>query len=238
MMSIVIGGCKVDVMPIVNGVESEAEKVEKAYGGYEAYGVSLGIEGIQAIRSRATITDEFEVSELDLVYAKRMEELTGECVSMPSPAICKIVDLVSSDGGNVIALDMNDEDFTEMYCETVPALDFVKEHRLAKKGIKRRFKSTVPADFALEWDAYVNTVKGYRRVCENRERHIAEEILDTAKYKGSLLAIVEVERAKGVFSILEGSHVRQVRRVPCFGKGVLRYLRRGSQGAMSDMRAA
>ncbi len=203
MIGLQVGDCRVDILPVVNGIESEADKVKDAYGGYEAYGMAMGIEGIQAIKARAQIEDEFEVSELDIAYANRMLELTGEEVRMPSPAMCELIDLVASDGGNVIALDMNDAEFTEMYCETVPALDFVKEHRLAKKGMRKRFSSSTPEQFALEWDGYINGVKSYRLLSEKRERYIAGEIADVAKYRKSILVLIEVERAKGVASLLE-----------------------------------
>ena len=92
MISLRIGDCDIDILPIVNGLESEAEKVRSAYGGYEAYGASLGIEGIQALKDRVRLEDEFEVSELDIAYAKRMMDQTGEEVVMPSPAMCTLVE--------------------------------------------------------------------------------------------------------------------------------------------------
>ena len=202
MISHRIGDCDIDILPIVNGLESEAEKVRSAYGGYEAYGASLGIEGIQALKDRVRLEDEFEVSELDIAYAKRMMDQTGEEVVMPSPAMCTLGDLVTENGGNVIPLDMNDEAFTEMYCDTVSAFDFVKEHGLAKKGMKRRFEANDPLGFALEWDGFVNGVKSYRKVSENREKHIAEQIRDIARYRKSLLAVIEAERADGIAAIL------------------------------------
>ena len=72
MISLSIGDCKVDILPVVNGLESEAEKVRSAYGGYEAYGIPLGVEGIQALKDRVRLEDEFEVSELDIAYANKM----------------------------------------------------------------------------------------------------------------------------------------------------------------------
>lgn len=202
MISLNVDGCAVDILPVVNGLESEIGKVRSAYGGYEAYGISLGIEGIQALKNRVQLEDEFEVSELDIAYANRMLELTGEEVVMPSPAMCMLIDLVTGDGGNVIALDMNDHEFTELYCDTVSAFDFVKEHGLAKKGMKKRFASSTPEGFAVEWDAFINGVKGYRRVSEKREAHIAEQIRDVAKYRRNLLAVIETERAEGVANLL------------------------------------
>ena len=203
MNTIRIRDCEVHVLPIVNGIQSEADRVHECFGNHEAYGAALGIEGIQAIKNRVQLNDEFEVSELDLAYAHRMEQLTGLTVEMPSPAICALVDECAKRNMNVIALDMNDSDFTEMYCETVKTWDFVKEHRLAKKGMKKRFNASTPEEFALQWDAYVNSVKGYRDVSLKRERYIAEQIADVAKYRSDFMVVVEVERASGIMKILE-----------------------------------
>lgn len=202
MISLTVNGCRVDILPVVNGLLSETEKVRAAFGDYEAYGAPLGIEGIQAIRNRADIDDTFDVSELDIAYAKHLEAY-GQ-VEMPSPAMCEFVDLCTEKGMNVIPLDMNDADFTELYCNTVKTFDFVKEHRLAKKGLKKRFKADTPEAFAKEWDGYVNSVRGYRDVSLKREAYIADQIADVTKYRKSLLVIIEVERADGVVSILEG----------------------------------
>lgn len=202
MIELDVDGCRVSILPIVNGLASEADRVREAFGGYEAYGASLGIEGIQAIKNRIQFHDEFEVSELDLAYAHRMEELTGTEVEIPSPAMCVLVDLCSEAGMNVLALDMNDDEFTELYCDTVKAWDFVKEHRMAKKGMKRKFKSTTPEEFAMEWDGYINEVKGYRQVSQKRETYIADQIRDIARYKKSLLAVIEMERANGIADLL------------------------------------
>lgn len=203
MRSVTIGGCRIDILPVVNGLVSEAERVRLGFGEYEAYGAALGIEGIQALKNRADNDDDFDVSELDIVYANHLSSY-GD-VEMPSPAMCEFVDLCTAHGMNVIALDMNDSEFTELYCETVKTLDFVKEHRLAKKGMKKRFGSSSAEAFAREWDDYVNSIRGYREVSEKREAYIAEQIRDVARYRSDLLVIIEVERLDGVLSRLEAA---------------------------------
>ena len=200
MISGKVGDCSVHILPVVNGLVSEAEKVRELIGDYEAYAVSLGIEGVQTIKNRANIDEEFEVSELDLVYAEHISKF-GQ-VEFPSPAMCALIDSVKEKGMNVIPLDMNDDDFTQMYCDTVGVTDFVKEHRLAKKGMKKHFRLDNPESFAKEWDEYVNTVKGYRETSRNREKYMAAQIRDIARFKGNLLAVIEMERVDGIVSEL------------------------------------
>ena len=200
MISLQVDGCKVDIIPTVNGLVSEVGRMEESFGDYEAYAASLSIEGIQTLKNRANIDEEFDVSELDLVYIKHMERF-GK-VEIPSPAMYTFIVKVTAKGMNVIPLDMNDEDFTELYCETVKTSEFFREHRLAKKGMKAEFKSDTPEGLAKEWDGFVNKLKGYAKISELREEYMAEQIRDIARFKKSLLAIVEVERVDGLVDLL------------------------------------
>ena len=202
MISLKVGECEVDILPFVNGLLSESDKVREAFGNHESYGIAMGIEGIQALENRTDIEDEFSVSELDLVYADKMGAFGT--VEMPSPAACALVDLCKEKGVGLIPLDMDDAEFTELYCSTVKTLDFVKEHHHAKKGMKKSFDASTPEELALQWDSFVNEIGSYREVSEKRERYIADQIVDVAKYRKSLLVLLEVERCDGVAAILEG----------------------------------
>lgn len=202
MISLDVGECKVDILPIVNGLVSEADRVRQEFSDHEAYGAALSIEGIQCLKNRFNIEDTFDVSELDMVYAKHMERF-GE-VEIPSPAMYTFIDLVTEQGKLCIPLDMNDADFTEVYCDTVGVTEFIKEHNVAKKGMKRIFDGSTPERLAKQWDKFVNdNLKSYGKLSEIREQHIADEIRDVAKYRKSLLVIMEVERVDGVVSRLQ-----------------------------------
>lgn len=204
MISIDVDGCHVDLLPIVNGLVSEADRVRKEFTKHEAYAAALSIEGIQCLKNRRNISDEFDVSELDMVYVEHMERF-GE-VEIPSPAMYTFIDLVTEDGKLCIPLDMNDSDFTELYCDNVGTMEFVKEHHVAKKGMKLVLDGTTPERVAIQWDEYINkNMKSYGKLSRLREEHIAKEIKDIAKYRKELLAIIEVERAEGVVKLLGGS---------------------------------
>lgn len=204
MISLQIGDCKVDILPIVNGLVSEADRVRKEFTEHEAYGVAMGIEGIQCLKNRRNIDEEFDVSDLDMVYVKHMERF-GE-VEIPSPAMYTFIDLVTERGQNCIPLDMNDADFTEVYCDNVGALEFVTEHNVAKKGMKRILDGDTPEKVAIQWDKFVNSsIKSYGKLAAIREKHIAYEIRDVAKYRKTFLAMIEVERVENVVKFLEGS---------------------------------
>jgi len=201
MISLNIGNCKVDILPIIQGLTSEAEIIKQNYGKYEAYGISLSIESITALSKRAELSDDYEVSELDLVYANHLS-VFGE-VQFPCPAFCELVDLCEKDGKQVIPLDMDDDSFTNVYVNTIKATEFVKEHRLAKKGMRKKFNMSSPSSFVKDWDAFINRVKGYRKLSEAREKYIAEQISDIPKYRSSILVLVELERLDGILKDLE-----------------------------------
>lgn len=204
MITLQRNGCKVDILPVVNGLTSEGDRVRSCMTEHESYAMALGVDGIMALRNRASIEEEYEVSELDIVYAKHMEAFGT--IEMPSPAMCAFVDWCTERGEQIVALDYNDEDYTELYCNTVKATDFVREHRLAKKGLKKRFDCTTPEDLALAWDEHVNSVKGYKRMSELREEHLASEISKLMEFKHDALVCIEVERIKNVVAILESAY--------------------------------
>ncbi|MDR1405422.1 MAG: hypothetical protein LBJ20_07665 [Candidatus Methanoplasma sp.] len=196
MISLVIGKCRVDVLPVVKGLVSESEKIRNAYGKYEAYSAALGIEDIIAIKHRDEIEEVQELSEIDMVYVHHLSNF-GE-VRSPTPAYCELIDLCSKDSMEVIPLDMNNADFTEMYISNVKTMEFVREHRLAKKGMKRSFDMSSPESFSISWDNYLNRVRGFEKISRMREEFIASQITDIAKHRGSLLAAVEVERINSI----------------------------------------
>ena len=200
-----IGNCTVDVLPVVNGLLSEADVVRANYPGHEAYGASMSIEGLDALAKRKEIgTDEVPVSELDIVYAKKMSRF-GE-IQVPSPAFCELVDLCKSDGKTVIPLDMSDYDYDTAYMQCVRVTEFTSEHRLAKNGMKKAMDAPDPHALAAMWDDHISSIRGYSKLSHRREEHIAREIADTANYRRSLLAVVETERAEGVVSLLRSDY--------------------------------
>jgi hypothetical protein len=203
MISLDIGRCRVDILPIVKGLVSEAEKVKQAYGNYEAYAVALGIEEVIAIKHRDEMEEVQELSEIDMVYVHHLAAF-GE-IESPTPAFCELIDLCTKNSIDVIPLDMNNGEFTEMYITTVKTMEFVKEHKLAKKGMKLHFDMTSPESFSISWDSYLNKVKGYLKVSQKREEYMASQIMDIARYRRSFLAVIEVERIKSILKHIENA---------------------------------
>lgn len=204
MISIRIGDCDIDIIPIIKGLVSEREKVIDALSkkDYETAGVSWGIEEIEAVKKRDEINGENETNDIDIIYLYKLKEF-GE-VDMPDPAFTYVVDEFSKKGVSVIPLDMADQEFAEAYCNEVSTLDFLRENKIVKKMMKKEFTTSSPEEFMMEWDSLINEVKGYRKMNKVKEKFVAKQIKDIAKYRKNALVLVEYERFDGIISIIKG----------------------------------
>lgn len=200
MISLTVNGNRIDILPVVRGLSSYGDMVTKAFGNYDRYSVSLSPEEIIGVRNREEIMDKYEQGELESVFAHRLLEF-GE-VSLPAPAWCSIVDLCDQTSKELIALDMSDEQYTAIYCDTVSPFEYVSEHRLAKKGMKRKFDMSTPETFSIGWDAFVNKKKGFRELSNIRERYISLQLSELSKTDGSLLAIIDCERTDNIAKLM------------------------------------
>ena len=201
MIALTVNGNKIDILPVVRGLSLYGDMVAKAFGKYDRYSVSLSPEEIIGVRNREEIIDEYEPGELESVFAHRLKEF-GE-VSLPAPAWCSIVDLCDQHSKELIPLDMTDEQYTAVYCDTVSPFEYVSEHRLAKGGMKRKFDMSTPETFSISWDAYVNKKKGFRELSNIRERFISLRLSELSKNGGSLLAIIDCERTDNIAKLME-----------------------------------
>lgn len=202
MISKTIGDCTFDIIPIVKGLNSCSEEVKKALdqGGYDAASVALGIEEVESIRRRAEIEGEYESSDLDMVYSHILKDFGP--IDMPDPSFTALIDICTEKDIPVIPLDMNDEDYTKLYCDTVTTLEFLREKRILKKAMKKDFDKSSPEAFVKEWDALLNEIKGYAKMSSYREDYIANQMIDTAKYRKHVLTVIEYERLEGILGII------------------------------------
>lgn len=206
MISFRIGECDFDLIPAVKGLISEKEKVLEALDSkeYDAAAVALGAEDVQAITKRDEIEGEFEPSDLDVVYSGILAEFGP--IDMPDPASTVLIDECGKRNIPVIPLDMTDEEYTQLYCETVSTVEFLREKYIIKKALKNKFDKSSPEKFATEWDDLVNHLKGYAMMSKYREEHMANQIKDISKYRRKVLVVVEYERVKGTMDSV-GEHV-------------------------------
>ena len=201
MISVDLNGCTVDILPVVRGLVSEYDKVKGAVSdSYDKFAVSLGKEDILAVGLRADLDKEDAIEDIDVVYLHYLG--TFGAVDVPAPAFSALVDACNDLSAAVAPLDMDEESFSKVYCEKITTFELLKEGRLAKKALRKKFDMSSPEAFALSWDAFVNRSKGFRELARLREKYMASRIKQIAKASRHVLAVIETERIDGVISIL------------------------------------
>jgi len=204
MPSVEVNGSRVHVLGVVKGLVSEEEKVESAIANLspDVIGLSVSKEQLAALRSPDAWAD-YELSPLESAYKTLMQEF-GE-VRLPSPAFVKALEIAESSKVPVIPIDMNDNDYTEVYCQKVGAMDLVREGAFSKSVKRRKFDGASPESLAIDWDRRVNKAKGFRKLEAERERHMARALVKLCSRYRTVLALVDCERADGVIGRLDGS---------------------------------
>jgi len=207
LKTVEVDGCAVDVLPIIRGLVDERWKVADVLAGeYDAVGIALGAERIEAIRlcsaeERKKDDDDVEVSNLDLVYGHFL--LNYGHIALPDPAYSEAIKICAERSVELIPLDMDEAAYADMFCEKVGTLELFKEERIAKKALKRKFNSSSPQEFVIEWDEYVNKkLKGSYLMSLERETFIANSIANSVTGKKRMIVIVELERMAGILDLL------------------------------------
>ncbi len=202
MQSVRINGAEVLVIGVLKGLVKEEEKVAKAFADFkpDAIGISTSKEELEALRTKETHSD-YELSALEQVYKVYMEHFSE--VRLPTPAYLKAIELADAAHLPLIPIDLNDEEFTDVYCKRIRGWDMVRESFYTRSIRRRRYRIGSAEEFALDWDKKVNRAKGFRQLERDREEHMALTLRNmTSKHK-RILAFVEYERSAGVQKSLQ-----------------------------------
>ena len=204
MINLDIDGCSVDILPIIRGLVSEAEKVISALNDkkYDCAAVSLGADQVEQILKRAEAEEEYpDVADLDAVYADFL--MNFGTIDLPIPAYVTLVDLCDQKGIELIPLDMGEELYAELYCKKVSTMQLFKEDKVARKALKHSFDLSSAEDFVLEWDNYVNRkLKGLFLLNMEREAFIADTLVNSIGGHTNMLAVIELERLPGIMDLI------------------------------------
>jgi len=97
---------------------------------------------------------------------------------------------------------MDEEQYTSVYVASVSTVDILLTNARQRRLRKWESTAVTAGEFVLEWDALVNGSKGYRVLQEEREDFIARRIRQIAGKHRSLIAVLEMERGRGVLARL------------------------------------
>jgi hypothetical protein len=202
MPSVRINGAEVVVIGVLKGLVKDEEKVAKAFADClpDAIGISTSKEELAALRVKETHSD-YELSTLEQIYKVYMEHF-GE-VRLPTPAYLKAIELADASRIPLIPIDLNDVEFTDLYCKRIRGLDMVRESFYTRSIKRRKYKIGSAEEFALDWDRKVNRAKGFRQLERDREEHMALTLRNMSSKYRRILAVVEYERSAGVVRSLQ-----------------------------------
>jgi len=197
-----IGGCTVRVLPVIKGLLSETKKVEKAFDELrpDKVAISLSKEEIEGLRN-LPVDYEPELSRYEEIYASGLSRF-GE-VAAPPPCYLAALKLADRVEAPIVPVDLDEQSYTELYCAAVPGTTIFR-HSTRTWLLKRKAFSTVSAeDFVRAWDRAVNKLQGFELIERKRAEAMAKGIKAACDGSKALLAVIELERADDVLSLLK-----------------------------------
>lgn len=202
MIEMDVNGSNVTLVPVVKGLVEEGRRIAEIVNSsnHECIGLSISIEEIEGLRNLDPAS-EYEMNNVEIAYAKLLSDF-GE-VQVPPPCYHQAIVAADRKGVPTEALDMNDVEYTDAYCELIKVRDMFRESIISKRILKTRFDVTTVEDFIVDWDSRINSPKGFRLLEKRREEYIAKRIRELSQSCGKTLAIVDLERSEGVRKILQ-----------------------------------
>ncbi len=196
-----LGAGRVHLLPVVRGLVSEAERVRAAFSDVRPDAVALSISREELEGLRAHGGEEVPPDSVDEAVYVRGLAAFGE-VRKPPPCFVEALAGATERGMPVHPLDLDEDQYSGLYVSVVSTVDILLSN--ARQGRLQRWtsKAGTPEAFVREWDVRVNGSEGYRKLQSEREAFIARRIRQLASRYGTLLALVEVERADGVLGRL------------------------------------
>ena len=203
MEDVHLGEALVSVFPAVRGLRSDGDAVKQAIDRMNPDIVALSVspEELDALRAYRGEVLEPDTAE-DEAYVAGLS--AWEEPVMPPPCFTQAARLATTRKLRLEALDLDEEAYTDAYTRHVSTMELLLQGRLENRLLKRQFRVATPQEFALAWDAEVNRTSGFAGLQRERERFIASRLRDLATGATKVLAVIEVERVKGVVAALRG----------------------------------
>ncbi|MEM3341796.1 MAG: hypothetical protein QW728_03805 [Thermoplasmata archaeon] len=187
----------------IKGLTSEGRKVYSKVLNFEPDVVALPLdrEGIRAIIQWINKKKKEKVllSNYEVLYAKHLSRF-GK-VEVPAPSFVESIKAAQEIHKSLFALDMDAGQHAQVYVENVTSFQLFLHSLRFKLFSLKKFKAKTAREFAIEYDAAINTIKGLRKVEQAREKYMAHQLYRLCKSFPKVLAVLEVERAEGVSTV-------------------------------------
>src|SRR5467141_1043992 len=196
-----LGLASVTILSVVRGLPSETSTVADAIRttNPNVVALSIGPEELQTLRVYHGGPLEPENFEEEIYVAGLS---AWEPPLKPPPCFTEAVRVAEKRGTRLEAIDMDEVTYTENYVDSVSTLEVIFQGRLERRLAKKRFDARTPQEFVLAWDAEVNGPPGFARLQARREAFMAARLRQIAADEFSVLAVIEVERTRGVLAAL------------------------------------
>jgi len=146
----------------------------------------------------ATRGDRIFVSDSDMTFSRKLAAF-GD-VELPPPSFTAAVKRADARGVPVVALDLDDDEYTDVFVKRVTYWQLVRYSR-AVRGL-RKMKAAGPEGLARAWDARVRRLKGFAVLEHERERKVATSLARLVEAHPRVLAVVDLPLVDGVVAEL------------------------------------
>lgn len=146
----------------------------------------------------ATKGDRVFVSDTDMTFARKLAAF-GD-VELPPPSFREAVERATAKGVEVVTLDLDDDEYTTIFCDHVTYWQLVRHARALKR--MRRMRASGPEDLAAQWDRRVRLIPGFGVLERERERRIAHALIALMGRSERVLAVVDLPLVEGVVASL------------------------------------
>jgi hypothetical protein len=205
METIQADGATIHFLGVVRGPLADGERVREVVVEHrpKVVALSIGREQLQALEAWDGTPGVAE-SEEEAVYMAGMERFTE--IRKPPPCFVEALAASKDVKARCLGVDLDDRAYSRAFTEHITTWELMRQNSFVQNKLAaQKYVSQTPQSFALELDAILTKRKGYRALEMARSTHMAEAIRAAGKKYGTVLAVVEIERAA---STLEGLRQR------------------------------
>ena len=201
--TVTVKNCTIRLLGVIHGLEKEGERVRAAFYDFNPDCIALGIpkEDIATVEKYEEESMEFDM----LPEQKRFFECLSHYgkVAVPPSDLTTSYELSVENDVHLEALDIDDEEYAEIFTKKISLISFMRNSRRNKKLIKKEFDVPTAGEFVEEWERHYNSVKAFRIIEKAREENMASRLVSLADKYGRILAVIPYQRFDGVANLIE-----------------------------------
>lgn len=203
-----LDGCQIELVGTIQGLKGEARHVEDAWdrlGVADVVALGVGAEDIDNLvrmgESPQAVSD-FLSQELDTGSYEEaiLPQLSrfGD-IAMPPDDLLRAESYAREAGIPLVPVDLDDEAHADLYVAHLSGWQMIRGQMKQKRLVGGSAEAAdSPEGLMLLWDRTFRSLKGYDKVEEVREAHMAERLRELAKEHDRMLVVLPYARSIGV----------------------------------------